>query len=223
MKSRFFAKFLNIVQNSRIFAACRKPFMIFNRIHDTFFERGYFTRSELDNLFPSTDKNNLTRWCKNGLLIKLRNNYYAFPQYIKQTHFAFYIANHIYAESYISLHSALASHNYIANYVNSQISSVSLQKTITFRNHLGNFHYQKEAPPLFFGFKPQGEAPFTFQIATPEKAILDIFYLYPNYYDTEQKIQNFAIEERMLYEHLNTKRLYEYLDIFQNQALEKRI
>ena len=25
------------------------------------------------------DRNNLTRWCQKGLLVKLRNQYYAFP------------------------------------------------------------------------------------------------------------------------------------------------
>ena len=27
------------------------------------------------------DRNNLTRWCQKGLLVKLRNQYYAFPEF----------------------------------------------------------------------------------------------------------------------------------------------
>ena len=54
------------------------------------------------------DRNNLTRWCRKGLLVKLRNQYYAFPECRKMPDFARYVANRIYAPSYISLHSALS-------------------------------------------------------------------------------------------------------------------
>ena len=53
------------------------------------------------------DRNNLTRWCRKGLLVKLRNQYYAFPEYRQVPDFARYVANQIYAPSYISLHTAL--------------------------------------------------------------------------------------------------------------------
>ncbi len=181
--------------------------MIFDVIKNVFFTQGFFSKSDLSTLFPQTDKNNLTRWCEKGYLIKLRNNYYAFPENIKKQYFTFYLANKIYPSSYISLHTALSYHNYIANYSNTQINSISTQKTVTFRNYLGNFHYQKERSDLHFGFEEKGEIPFLFRIATPEKAILDIFYLYPSYYDTEQKIRNFAIEGERIYDNLNIERL----------------
>jgi hypothetical protein len=60
-------------------------------------------------------------------------------------------------------------------------------------------------------------------MATPEKALLDLFYLFPMYYDTEQKLRNFAIDERRIYENWNSQSLYEYLQIFDNQSLENKV
>ena len=39
------------------------------------------------------DRNNLTRWCHRGLLVKLRNQYYAFPEYRQVPDFSRYVAN----------------------------------------------------------------------------------------------------------------------------------
>ena len=32
---------------------------------------------------PDFEKNNLTRWTKQNLLVKLRNSWYSFPEYLK--------------------------------------------------------------------------------------------------------------------------------------------
>ena len=39
------------------------------------------------------DRNNLTRWCRKGLLVKLRNQYYAFPEYRQVPDFSRYVAS----------------------------------------------------------------------------------------------------------------------------------
>lgn len=56
--------------------------------------------------FSGFNDNNLTRWVKKGLLIKLRNGYYAFPEYLTAPASTIFIANHIYRPSYVSLHLA---------------------------------------------------------------------------------------------------------------------
>ena len=56
------------------------------------------------------DRNNLTRWCRKGLLVKLRNQHYAFPEYRQVPDFSRYVANRMYAPSYISLHNLLWYH-----------------------------------------------------------------------------------------------------------------
>jgi predicted transcriptional regulator of viral defense system len=57
---------------------------------------------------PDFNSNNLTRWVKRGLLVKLRNGFYAFSEYFEKPGFSLYISNRIYKPSYISLHTALA-------------------------------------------------------------------------------------------------------------------
>lgn len=87
---------------------------------------------------------------------------------------------------------------------------------------MGNFDYRKVKSELFFGYEEIGEKPFSFLMSTPEKALLDLFYLFPIYYDTEQKLRNFAIDERKIFENWDSRLMYEYLQLFENQALENR-
>ena len=171
----------------------------------------------------SFDKNSLTRWCKNGYLVKLRNGWYAFPDFFDFPDSQFVTACRIYPDSYISLHSALIYHGFVSNQLQSQISSVSLHKTAEFRNAFGIFDYHTLNGNLFFGFEALQTADFIFQMATPEKALLDLFYLFPTYYNTEKALRNFALEEKNMYENWNVERMFHYLSQFQNAALEKRI
>lgn len=88
---------------------------------------------------------------------------------------------------------------------------------------MGNFDYRKVKAELFFGYEEIGEKPFSFLMATPEKALLDLFYLFPIYYDTEQKLRNFAIDERKIFENWDSRLMYEYLQLFESQSLENRV
>ena len=82
------------------------------------------------------DRNNLTRWCGRGLLLKLRNQYYAFPEYLQMPDFSRYVANRIYSPSYISLHSALSFYGMIPEEV-VQLTSVTTLKTARVVRHSG--------------------------------------------------------------------------------------
>lgn len=197
--------------------------MIFDSFKDIFFKKILFQTKEIGHYFDSFDKNNLTRWCKQGVLIKLRNGFYSFPEYLKNQEATFYIANRIYPFSYISLHSALFYHGFVTNPLMNQISSVGGKKTMDFKNHFGKFNYQSMKDSLLFGYQEINKNNTTFLMATPEKAILDLFYLYPHYYDTVQGIRHFALEGQKLYEELNLHLLVEYLHQFNNVSLEKRV
>lgn len=197
--------------------------MLYYRFKTLFFPQICFGNEAISKAFPTFDKNNLTRWCHRGLLVKLRNGLYSFPEYLKHQEAIFYIANQLYPFAYITLHTALAYHNFVPNPPMMQVSSVSDRKTQDFKNGFGKFSYQRMKPALHFGYERISEGEITFLMATPEKALLDLFYLYPKYYDTEQSIRNFALEERTLYESLNVEMLYTYLGAFQNMALERRV
>ena len=40
---------------------------------------------QINAKFPGMDKNNLSRWVRRGKLIKLRNGFYSFPEYINES------------------------------------------------------------------------------------------------------------------------------------------
>jgi predicted transcriptional regulator of viral defense system len=78
------------------------------------------------------------------------------------------------ASSYVSLHTALHLHGMIEQ-IPSVIYAVTLARTQRVRTELGTFSLHRIGPPFFGGFEiaPDTAA----KIATPEKALLDVFYL----------------------------------------------
>lgn len=168
------------------------------------------------------DRNNLTRWCRKGLLVKLRNQYYAFPEYRQMPDFSRYVANRIYMPSYISLHSALSFYGMIPEEV-VQLTSVTTLKTAKFENAFGTFHYQNVKTPLFFGYEMK-----TMQngrgllFATPEKALLDLLYLNP-YYKTVHDMEELRLDEDFLQSEFNWGHLHDYLSRIGSKTLTQRV
>ena len=168
------------------------------------------------------DRNNLTRWCRRGLLVKLRNQYYAFPEYRQMPDFSRYVANRIYAPSYISLHSALSFYGMIPEEV-VQLTSVTTLKTARFENDFGTFHYQNVKTPFYFGFEIKTmQSGRGLLFATPEKALLDLLYLNP-YYKTEQDMEELRLDEDYMQNELNLERLNGYLSKIGSKTMEQKV
>lgn len=171
---------------------------------------------------PDFDRNNFVRWVKKGLLLRLRQGFYTFPEYISKPDFTLFFANRIYRPSYISLHTALAFYGIIPEAV-VQITSVTSLKTTSFQNEFGEYEYKSIREELMFGYdiKPIANGQ-SLQLAWPEKALLDLLYLYP-FYNTEQEMENLRLDENFLLDEINTKRLEDYLLKFKSNALQKRV
>lgn len=171
---------------------------------------------------PDFDRNNITRWIKKGYLVRLRQGYYAFPEYKARPDYSFYFASRIYKPSYISLHTALSFYGMIPEAV-VQITSVTSLKTISFVNDFGEYSYNTVKENLMFGYdlKPMIDNR-TIQFATPEKALLDLLYLYP-FYNNEQEMEELRLDEDYLHDDLNIERLREYSLKFQSKALDQRV
>lgn len=168
------------------------------------------------------DRNNLTRWCRRGLLVKLRNQYYAFPEYRQVPNFSRYVANRIYSPSYISLHSALSFYGMIPEEV-VQLTSVTTLKTAHFENDFGTFHYQNVKTPFYFGFEIKTmQSGRGLLFATPEKALLDLLYLNP-YYKTEQDMEELRLDEDYMQNELNLERLNGYLSKIGSKTMEQKV
>ena len=171
---------------------------------------------------PNFDRNNLTHWTKKGYLIRLRQGYFAFSEYKSRTDYSFYFANRIYRPSYISLHTALSFYGMIPEAV-VQLTSVTSLKTASFNNDFGEYSYKNVKERLMFGYelKPTADNR-TIQFATPEKALLDLLYLYP-FYDSEQELEELRLDEDYLHDDLNKDLLMEYCTKFQSKALNHRV
>ena len=195
--------------------------MNFLTFHKQFFKQGCINIHQIYAWQPNFEKTNLTRWIKRSLLIKLRNGFYTFPEYLTKNDFAYYISNQIYAPSYISMHTVLAFYDIIPEAVTS-ITAVTTLKTSNFKNKFGDFSYNTVRSNLFFGYEPKfWQDERVFMIATPEKALLDLLYLYP-FYATEEALEELRLDEEFLHSSFNVEHFRKYLEQFQSPALDKR-
>lgn len=196
--------------------------MDFWQLRNQFYNLVCFNINQVYAWRPNFEKTNLTRWVKQNYIIKLRNSWYSFPEYLETPNIQHFISNKIYSPSYISLHSALAFYGIIPEAI-VRTTAVSSLKKMSFENAFGSFSYQQILPELMFGSEQKiflNKHSLIF--ATPEKAILDLLYLYPQY-TTEQEIRDLRFDEEFMQEDLNLERLYEFTERFQSKILRKRV
>lgn len=196
--------------------------MTFLEFKNQFFDLASFSLYQAYAWKPDFNRNNLTRWVKKGYLIRLRQGYFAFPEYKNKPEYALYLANKIYRPSYISLHKALSFYGLIPEAV-VQITSVTSLKTASFVNAFGEYSYKNIKEDLLFGYELKQMADNrTIQFATPEKALLDLLYLYP-FYKNEEDLEELRLDYDFLHYDLNKELLMDYCSKFKSKALEGRV
>ena len=196
--------------------------MNFWQLRNQFYDLICFNVNQVYAWKPDFEKNNLTRWVKQNLLVKLRNSWYSFPDYLKTPNIQNFVSNKIYSPSYVSLHSALAFYGIIPEAI-VQTTAVSSLKKANFENVFGSFSYQQILPELMFGYEQKSFLnKQSLLFATPEKAILDLLYLYPQY-NNKQEISELRFDEEFMQEDLNTERLNEFTEKFQSKTLRNRV
>ena len=87
-----------------------------------------FSIRDTQKYFPAFERENLLNWQKKGWLQRIRNGWYSLAGEIQTLEQTYFVANKIYAPSYISLESALAHYGWIHEGVFT-ITSVSTLKT----------------------------------------------------------------------------------------------
>ena len=181
-----------------------------------------FSVSQVRAIYPDFHRGNFVQWQRAGYIVPLRQGWYAFADYIQQPDYARFIAGKICAPSYISMHTALSFYGIIPEAV-VEITSVTTQKTCRYESAFGQFSYQTIRPRLFWGFEPKtmrdGKQ---YMMATPEKAIIDLLYLYPQY-STPDDMRELRFDEDWLREELNKERLMEYAERIGSNALTRRV
>ena len=186
------------------------------------FDLACFNTHQVYTWNPDFDRNNFVRWVKKGLLIRLRQGYYTFPEYKNKPDFTLFFANRIYRPSYISLHTALAFYGIIPEAV-VQITSVTSLKTASFQNEFGEYEYKSIREELMFGYDfktiANGQS---IKLSRPEKALLDLLYLYP-FYNSEKEVEELRLDENFLQDEFDLQRLEDYQSEFKSKALQKRV
>lgn len=185
-----------------------------------------FSIWDVEKQFPSMNLMNLVRWQKKGYISKLRNKWYVFNDTESHENVEWLAANLIYAPSYISLHTALSWYNLIPEMI-ATTTSVTTLKTNKFSTPLGNFDYHSIKPDIFgFGCVLENMDALTgnsrkIMVATPQKAILDFFYI-NSFYNSEQDFIDLRLNDSELSKYVNED-FYQYLEKYQNKALKRKM
>ena len=116
-----------------------------------------------------------SRYVRQGLLVRIKRNMYMMREVWKATSRTekFLLMNVGQTPSYISLMTALDYYELTTQVQRNFFESVAVKRTKEIQVDGSVFRYSKIASNLYFGFKKEKE----FFIATPEKALVDAFYL----------------------------------------------
>ncbi len=196
--------------------------MNFLELRKQFYKGVCFSTNQVKSFFPGFNSNNLMRWTDKKLLVKLRNGFYSFPEYRTEPGVQFYLSNRIYRPSYVSLHTALAFYGIIPEAI-VQVTCVTSLKTGIIRNDFGEFSYKSVSPSLMFGYeKKEFLKHLTFNFAYPEKAILDLLYLYP-FYNNKKEMSGLRFDDDVLNEIIDGERLGSFEEEFGTKSVSKRL
>lgn len=126
---------------------------------------------------PGANKVQVSRWRKQGNLIRLRRGIYVLaPAFRKSEPNEFHVASLLNRPSYVSLEKGLEFHGIIPEGV-PVYTSVTAKRPERLNTPLGVFDYRHVKSSLFWGYETLTLNGQTAHIASPEKALLDYFYL----------------------------------------------
>ena len=180
-----------------------------------------FSLADIRQADPAFHRRRLNEWQEKGYIRKVIKGYYIFSGLARDEKVLFEIANRIYAPSYISFEMALAYYHLIPESVYG-ITSASTRKTMGFPTALGEFTYRAVQPKLYFGFEYVPSHGRYCKIASPEKALLDYFYLNPEL-DDAQKFEGLRVNRAELFKAVDRGKMNSYLSAYAQKSLKKRV
>jgi predicted transcriptional regulator of viral defense system len=144
-----------------------------NKINKLYF--GYEEIARVFGISGSSAKVTASRYVKQGLLLRIKKNVYVRREmwHAAGMEDKFLLANLGQVPSYISLITALEYYDATTQVLRDFFESVAIKRTKEINVNGSVFRYTKLDGFLYFGFKREKG----FFIATPEKALLDAFYL----------------------------------------------
>ena len=139
----------------------------------------------------------LSRLKRAGKILELKRGLYTFAEpYRRATLNAAYIANMLYAPSYLSERWALSWYSVIPEKT-AWYTSITTRPTRTFENRFGVFRYRTIKPSLFDSYRIETILSQELRVATPEKALLDLWYLEGGEW-TAARMESFRFEPKAI-------------------------
>lgn len=144
-----------------------------NKIRKLYF--GYEDIARVRDISAASAKVTASRYVRHGLLLRFKKNMYVLRQVwdTASQEDKFRLANLGQTPSYISLMTALGYYEITTQIQRDYFESIAVKRTKEFQMNGNAFRYSKINKAMYFGFKKEKG----FFIATPEKALLDAFYL----------------------------------------------
>lgn len=201
--------------------------MKFSEIVKRFRDRPFFESREILLLFEEPARQvqaRLSRWQRQGKLIQLRRGRYLLSEEFRRFEVSdFYIANYLYRPSYVGLQSALEYYGMIPEAVGMVLSVTTLHGR-EWQTPAGVFRYRSIGTARFWGYQEHGAVrpgekarQRRFLIASPEKAVLDLFYLEPGDWTAVRldglRLQNLGAIDR--------QRLVDFAEKFQSAKVQR--
>jgi len=136
---------------------------------------GYEEIARVLGISPQSARVSASRYVRQGLLVRVKRNLYVLREVWNALGRAekFLLVNMGQTPSYISLTTALDYYEITTQVQRDFFESVAVKRTKEIQVKGSVFRYSKIAGNLYFGFKKEKD----FFIATPEKALVDAFYL----------------------------------------------
>lgn len=189
--------------------------------YNYFKDRVTFSLFDIRKIFPDFDKKRISEWKSKGYIKNIIRGHYVFSDRKLSEDDLFMIANRLVEPSYVSMESALSYHGLIPEGVYT-ITSVTTNKTLDLDSPLGRFSYRKIKPSISFGYMIITFDGNEYKIADIEKTLLDYFYLNPHI-KSENAFSELRINQNELLRRIDFNKVKQYLSLFENKLLEKRI
>ncbi len=180
-----------------------------------------FSLNDIRRVDSSFYRARLNEWQDKGYIRKILRGYYMFTDTQLSETVLFEIANRIYNPSYVSFETALAYYGLIPESVY-LVLSASTRKTNRFRTTIAEFSYRTIKPSLFWGYTVDHRDNFRNKIASPEKAVLDFFYLHPSW-SRKDDFSELRLDRGRFHELVDRNQLMGFLDRFSHRELSGRI
>jgi predicted transcriptional regulator of viral defense system len=197
----------------------------FVRFREALFVQGLFSTDHIRLQFPDFNTDNLLNWKRKGYIVKLRNKWYCFREFLAVPDSHFLIANQIYLPSYISHQQALMFYGIIPEHIVDS-TSITTKKTNSFLVLERNYKYYSVKPELFFGYRLMSitinGSVRKILIAEKEKAILDLLYLF-SFYKTQNDMEELRLNEYIMENEIDWEKLDNYTRIFSSKTLAGKV